>query len=288
MGLIHPFVCAIFPQASQHQRALSTFEDMQTAGVKPDKESFSAAAEACAADTSGALGNRAMDLLKMAREQGLKKPGARTVAASLAAIVGGGPWRRAIPAIEGMLEASGRHAWDDAIKFLADVQVAGEDMEVGVQALPKRFSSAPQEKEGGAKKIEVVAVTATRGGGGGGSDRPVVNGYDPDRPVGASGGGAAVADTGAAAASDSSPPARKCAPLETRRVSETDSSGRGNVSPPKDGDSRQRERCGKTARGAVAAAATIKLGCVPALAQVVVAAAACVDKAAQSGGDTLF
>lgn len=287
MGLIHHFVCAIFPQASQHQRALLTFEDMQTAGVKPDKETFSAAAEACAADTSGALGNRAIDFLKMAREQGLKKPGARAVAASLAAIVGGGPWRRAIPAIEGMLEASGRHAWDDAMKFLADVQVAGEDMGAVVQVLPKRLSSAPREEEDSAKKIEVVAVTATRGGGGG-SDRPVVNGYRSDRSVGASGGGGAVADTGAVTASDASPPARKCAPLETRRFSETDSSGRGNASPSKDGDSRQRERCGKTARGAVAAAATLKLGCVPALAQVVVAAAACLDKASQSGGDTLF
>lgn len=288
MGLIHPFVCAILPQASQHQRALSTFEDMQTAGVKPDKETFSAAAEACAADTSGALGNRAIDLLKMAREQGLKKPGARAVAASLAAIVGGGPWRRAIPAIEGMLEASGRHAWDDVMKFLVDVQVAGEDMGAGVQVLPKRLSSAPREEKDGAKKIEVMAVTATRGGGGGSSDRPVVNGYGSDRPVGASRGGGAVAGTGAVAASDASSPARKCAPLETRRVSETDSSGRGNVSPPKDGDSRRRERCGKTARGAVAGAATLKLGCVPALAQVVVVAAACVDKASQSGGDTLF
>lgn len=254
---------------------------MQAAGVTPDRESFSAAAEACAADTSGALGDRAIELLNLAREQGLKKPGARAVAASLAAIVGGGPWRRAVPAIEEMLEASGRRAWDDAMKFLADVQLAREEAGPGVQGgLPMQLPSASREEDGGSKKVELVAVTAEPGGGGNG--RPPLNGYGSDHVVGASGGGGAVVDTGAVvAASDPVPAARKRAPLETRRVSETASNNsRGDAATPsKDGESRQRGRCGKTARGAVAAAATLKLGCVPALAQVVVAAAACVDKA---------
>ncbi|CAN0554930.1 unnamed protein product, partial [Ectocarpus sp. 12 AP-2014] len=84
-------------EACQHLRALSTFEDMQAAGVSPDAESFSAAAEACACalpDGGGSMGERAMELMRMARDQGLKRPGAKAVAATLAACVGGGPWRK--------------------------------------------------------------------------------------------------------------------------------------------------------------------------------------------------
>ncbi|CAM9473444.1 unnamed protein product, partial [Ectocarpus sp. 6 AP-2014] len=74
-------------EARQHLRALSTFEDMQAAGVSPDMESFSAAAEACACalPDGGSMGERAMELMKMARDQGLKRPGAKAVAATLAA-----------------------------------------------------------------------------------------------------------------------------------------------------------------------------------------------------------
>lgn len=96
---------------------------MQAAGVTPDKESFSAAAEACASDTSGGLGARAVELLETARKQGLKRPGARAVAATLAACIGGGGWRRAVPSVEKMLDASGRGAWDEVMQLLATVQV---------------------------------------------------------------------------------------------------------------------------------------------------------------------
>eukprot|EP00752_Nemacystus_decipiens_P004233 g3867.t1 len=118
-------------KARQHQLALSTFEEMQAAGVTPDRETFSAAAEACACISSGddvpagggGMGARAMELMRMARDQGLRRPAAKAVAATLAACVGGGPWRRAIPAVEAMLVASGRHAWDDVMNFLAEAQL---------------------------------------------------------------------------------------------------------------------------------------------------------------------
>lgn len=99
---------------------------MQAAGVTPDKESFSAAAEACASDTSGGLGTRAVELLETARKQGLKRPGARAVAATLAACIGGGGWRRAVPAVEKMLDTSGRGAWDEVMELLAAVQLGRE------------------------------------------------------------------------------------------------------------------------------------------------------------------
>lgn len=105
------------PQACQHQRALSMLADMHAMGLKPDQESFAAAAEACIADASGHGGNTAMRLLRLARAQGLK-PDARAVAASLAACVGGRTWRMAVPTIEKMLQASGTRAWEDVFEFL--------------------------------------------------------------------------------------------------------------------------------------------------------------------------
>lgn len=110
---------------------------MQAAGVTPDRETFSAAAEACACISSdsdvdalgGGMGARAMELMRMARDQGLRRPPAKAVAATLAACVGGGPWRRAIPAVEAMLVASGRHAWDDVMNFLAEAQLGRRNRE---------------------------------------------------------------------------------------------------------------------------------------------------------------
>ena len=114
---------------------------MQAAGVTPDKESFSAAAEACASDTSGGLGARAVQLLETARKQGLKRPGARAVAATLAACIGGRGWHRAVPAVEKILDASGRCAWDEVMELVATVQVDTERKKEGAAA----STTAPPE-----------------------------------------------------------------------------------------------------------------------------------------------
>ena len=128
---------------------------MQAAGVTPDKESFSAAAEACASDTSGGLGARAVELLETAQKQGLKRPGARAVAATLAACIGGGGWRRAVPAVEKMLDASGRGAWDEVMQLLATVQV-------GRDRIKKRAAaSTPPPPEDGVKADLEVASPLT-------------------------------------------------------------------------------------------------------------------------------
>lgn len=68
------------------------------------------------------MGARAIELLEMARAQGIKRPGPRAVAASLAACIGGGsPWRQAIPSAEKLLQASGRSAWDDLMNVVTKV-----------------------------------------------------------------------------------------------------------------------------------------------------------------------
>lgn len=61
-------------------------------------------------------------MLLLARAQGLQ-PGARAVSASLAACVGGGHWRRAVPTVEKMLEASGAQAWDEVMEFLGNARL---------------------------------------------------------------------------------------------------------------------------------------------------------------------
>eukprot|EP00903_Cladosiphon_okamuranus_P014372 g13343.t1 len=181
-------------KAHQHERALSTFEEMQAAGVPPDRETFSAAAEACACissysdvdASSGGMGARAMELMRMAREQGLRRPTAKAVAATLAACVGGGPWRRAIPAVEAMLVASGRHAWDDVMNFLAEAQLGRRNRE-------RRVLSSELEAEHGGVGVGVgavalaVGVAASPGGGGSDGEEPRFDGLN-----GSGGGGPCV------------------------------------------------------------------------------------------------
>lgn len=147
---------------------------MRVAGVTPDKESFSAATEACAGDTSGDKGVRAIELLRLARAEGIKKPAARAVAASLAACVGGGPWRRAIPAVQVMVDASGQNAWNDVMKFLADAQDAVAARKRGIggvvkegadaarigRSLSRNRAGCTEVEEGGEEKEEREATDA--------------------------------------------------------------------------------------------------------------------------------
>lgn len=162
VSLLHfySFHCvSFFFQVHRYHRALSVFEGMRAAGVTPDNESFSAATEACACAALGnnnhddvvnhnnkntkgddggcaTMGDRAMELMRLARGQGLRRPTAKAVAATLAALVGGGPWRKAIPAVEAMLAASGRRAWDDVMEFLVEAEAGRErGIRVGEQVL---------------------------------------------------------------------------------------------------------------------------------------------------------
>lgn len=244
------------PQACEHDRTLSVFEDMQAAGVTPDRESYSAATEACASDSSGEMGARAIELMEAARTQaqGVWKPGARAVAASLAACVGGGHWRRAIPAVETMLDASGAHAWDDVIKLLRDVQLGREKRRNSagrvVGSPPTPLPSVPVEDYG---MVDVRREIVRDTGG-----LPSVNGDGM-------GGGAAVAPppaggsrgSGIEGYDDLAPgtltsAVHTCTPLTTRRLSESVSNGSAASS---DEDSRELQRHGKSvSRGAAAAA----------------------------------
>lgn len=115
-------IVSIQTQAGQHQRTLEIFADLRSTDLQPDQESFSAATEACSADTSGGSGATAIELLRLARAQGLK-PGARAVAAALAACVGGGYWREAVPTVEKMLRASAPRAWDNVMEFLTSARL---------------------------------------------------------------------------------------------------------------------------------------------------------------------
>lgn len=168
------------PQAGQHERALAVFEDLRAVGLSPDQESFAVAAEACSADAShsgarGDMGDRALQLLRLARAHGLR-PGAKAVAASLAACVGGGPWRRAIPTIDKMLATStGGQSWDDVMNFLTKARQ---------ESLDGQRSGAKREEKavGGVRGIagqQVGGVTTTAGrllplSGGNGDDGVVV------------------------------------------------------------------------------------------------------------------
>lgn len=257
---------------------------MQAAGVAPDKESFSAAAEACASDTSGGMGARAIELMEQARKQGLKKPAARAVAASLAACVGGGPWQMAIPAVEVMLEASGRDAWDDVMNFLADSRLRRGEMSRRRAEATRAVSPTarlPNTPPGFSVDVDADALIPP-------SDSlenretPCVNGHGSGRNAGRAlppSGAGPVEDRTEESVVDAAPDAqtaRTCAPLETRRFSEDESGGDEASS---DDEGRRRTRDSKAARGAIAAAASFKLGCVPVLAQVIVAASSAVNGA---------
>lgn len=155
---------------------MSVFEDMQAAGVAPDKESFSAATEACAGDASGGMGVRAIGLMEAARKQGLRRPWARAVAATLAACVGRGYWRRAVPAVEKMIEASGPRAWDDVMKFLAEVQLGRDGREEGDDAPPTaQLLISPREEDAGVELASAGLMTENL------RVKPRVNGHDVSR-----------------------------------------------------------------------------------------------------------
>ena len=291
---------------------------MRAAGVSPDRETFSAAAEACACISSGddaapgggggggGMGARAMELMRLAREQGLKRPAAKAVAATLAACVGGGPWRRAIPAVEAMLVASGRHAWDDVMKFLAEAQRGRRDRE-------RQALGSEVEADGGVGGEGTVVVAASvavastvgrsaeeeprfdglNGGGGDGACVPVqaVDTAQVAAPSPAASPLQAASYPGRSEANGRSGVSSSgkeqgvstCVRLQTRPIPEAVAK-----SPPEEADEeRRREDGGRrrsrhprprpstTARGAAAAAAaaSLKLGGVAAL------AAAAVDRA---------
>lgn len=205
--------CPVLFQAHQHGRTLSAFEEMQAAGVTADRETFSAAAEACACISSddgassgggGGMGARAMELLRMARDQGLRRPPAKAVAATLAACVGGGPWRRAIPAVEAMLVASGRHAWDDVMGFLAEAQLGRRDR--GGQILGAELDA--DGGGGGGGGAVVAADVAASTGGPNTEEEPRFDGHN-------NGSGACV--TGSALDTTRSAPPPTAAPLQAAK-----------------------------------------------------------------------
>lgn len=244
------------PQAQQYRRTLSTFEVMLQAGVSPDNESFTAATEACASDESGSMGARALELLELAREQGFDRPGARAVAASLAACVGGGPWRRAIPTVEDMLQASGRNAWDDVMKFLKGLQRDGQ--EGGLE----KYRSAPTCSR--SRSFEGLTSAATDGLGTSGSGDVLAAGETLDERK--------------AALKQNQTTAFIKAPCINGAYTQPDLRGASEAAHaagvPRYEEGEREQRRGNTVKGAVAAAASFKLGCVPALAQGVAAAAA--------------
>lgn len=98
---------------------------MVAAGIKTDQESIAAAAEAYAEDKT-ATGDQAADgvlrLLEHARSTGLR-PEARSIAASLAACVGGGKWRHAVPSLEKMVKRRDGIEWDEVMAFLDDARL---------------------------------------------------------------------------------------------------------------------------------------------------------------------
>lgn len=236
-GLVfHPYPV---PQAQHYCRTLSIFETMLQAGVSPDNESFTAATEACASDESGRMGTRALELLDLAREQGFDRPCARVVAASLAACVGGGPWRQAIPTVEDMLQASGRNAWDDVMMFLKGLQREGQNG--GLEMYP----NAPTSHS--------LAPAATD-------------------ELSNKGSGGIPLDEGKVALKQKQTAGFIKAPRITQPDLTSASEQAHAEGVPRDEGERE-QRCGSTVKGAVAAAASFKLGCVPALAQAVTAAA---------------
>ncbi len=291
-------------QAGQPHRVLAVFEDMRAAGVTPDKETFSAAAEACACipddgdeGSDGGMGGRAMELMRMARDQGLRRPAAKAVAATLAACVGGGPWRRAIPAVEAMLVASGRHAWEDVMNFLAEAQLGRRSRGRGRRVLGGESGAGDADGEDGATVAGAECVAAVdrdaegtprlnghNGAGGGGSDarvngRAVVGGSDPPSPAGPRpgqrgrepGGCREDRNGGSLAAS---PGGRDAPPsgvrLQTRRVSDaawgaSDEAGAGKKGRLEGEDCQPRQLRPRPRRGTVptvaaAAAASLELG----------------------------
>lgn len=207
-------------QAHRHQRALSSFEEMKAAGVTPDRETFSAAAEACACISStdasgGGMGARAMEIMRMARDQGLRRPAAKAVAATLAACVGGGLWRRAIPAMEAMLVASGRHAWDDVMDFLAEAQLG---------------------RRSGERQVLDAELETGDGGG-------AVVAADVEEPHVDSSGGSGACVTGNALHTTQAEPSPAAVPLQAAKYpgrSEAQDVGGGNVSQEK----REASACG--------------------------------------------
>ena len=232
-----------------------------------DKETYSAAAEACACipddgdDTSGGGGGggmdvRAMELMRMARDQGLKRPAAKAVAATLAACVGGGPWRRAIPAVEAMLVASGRHAWDDVMEFLTEAQL-GRRSKRGRPVLGGESGADDAEGDGGAA-VAAAEGSASLGGGRNAEGAPRVDGHNGTG--GGSGSGACVNGRAVGEASEApSPPAGVPArhpggSEEKRNGSSLVSPGTRDSPPPASGRVRrlQTRRISKAARGGTA------------------------------------
>lgn len=153
---------------------------MRSIDLQPDQETFSAATEACSADTSGGSGATAIDLLRLARAQGLK-PGAKAVAAALAACVGGGYWREAVPTVEKMLEAGAPRTWDNVMEFLNDARLESkgrrckEGVEGGGIAVENSTASAKANSQGKAVVVggerSTTAGVRLNGGCGGGSLR---------------------------------------------------------------------------------------------------------------------
>lgn len=242
------------PQAQQNSRALLTFETMLQAGVSPDNESFTAAAEACASDESGRMGARALELLELAREQGFGRPCARVVAASLAACVGGGPWRQAIPTVEDMLQASGRNAWDDVMKFLKGLQRERQDGGF------KMYLNTPTLQNFKGPASAATDELSTKGSGG----VPVEGETLDEREV-------ALKRNHTAAYIE----APRIASTRTQPDLTSASEQAHAEGVPRDEEGGREQRCGSTVKGEVAMAASFKLGCVPvpAVAQAVTASA---------------
>lgn len=291
-------------QAHQHQRALSAFEEMQAAGVAPDRETFSAAAEACAClsagdgASGGGMGARAMEIMRTARDQGLRRPAAKAVAATLAACVGGGAWREAIPAVEAMLAASGRHAWDDVMNFLAEAQqLSRRDREgraIGTEEVDAddccggAVVAADAAALPGGRNADVPPFDAHNGGGGG-SGACVTGPAQTSAPsqqaaasvqAGKFPGRSEAQHNGSGMVSPGKQEASTCVRLQTRPIpdvikgpsEEADEDGGGE-----DGERRRsrqpRPRPSNTARGGATAGASFQLGGLSTL------AAAAVDQA---------
>lgn len=281
---------------------------MRAAGVTPDKETYSAAAEACACipddgdeSSGGGMGARAMELMRMARDQGLRRPAAKAVAATLAACVGGGPWRRAIPAVEAMLVASGRHAWDDVMSFLAEAQLGRGSRGRRVLGGDSDADHADGDDGAAVAGAECAAVVGrdatgmprlnghngTCGGGNGarangqavdgGSEAPSSAGPRPDQQGRELGGSKEKSNGGSLAASPGgrdAPPSR--VRLQSRRISKatcgtSDKAGAGKRTGRLEGEDCQRQqprprpRRGTVPTVAAAAAASLELGGVSSL-----------------------